>query len=233
MPLSPPAPRVALRRELIFASIAVAALIFGREVRLLAVPLEAVLLYLAYVAYRAGRETLPVKIVRSELSVLWYALFSWRRKAPPGFTAYKRAGWGAVYFALGLVTLAEGAAFEILWPHWWTVALHIYALLWLLGDLRAMQLRPIQLAQDKLLLRIGLRWQADIPISQISSVDMELSKGLKLGVLGSPNLHLQFREAIELQGLFGVTRRADSLLLQIDDPGGLRQQLEQSISMAG
>jgi hypothetical protein len=44
------------------------------------------------------------RAMAAELAVLWYALFSWRRAAPAnGFTAYKRAGWVAIYaaFALG------------------------------------------------------------------------------------------------------------------------------------
>ena len=49
--------------------------------------------------------------------------------------------------------------------------------------------------------------------------------GLRLGVLGSPNLVLKLRSPHELHGPFGIRRRSDSLLLQVDDPDGLEAAL--------
>jgi hypothetical protein len=244
-------PRTVLRVAV--GCIALCALLFGREVRLLALPLELALMALTVVtvrramrargsadataALRAGLQdalgdTAVARAVSAELVLLWHALFSWgTRPAPGGFTAYKRAGWPAIHFALCLGSVAEGLALHFLLRRIGPLAaagglaLHAYGLLWLVGDLRALVLRPLRLAGRTLQLRIGLRWEADVPLDDIAAVERSGSEGLRLGVLGSANLVLRLRRPIELHGLLGVRKRADVLLLQVDDPDGLARAL--------
>lgn len=231
-------------------SIALCAVIFGREVRLLAAPVELALIWLAVssvrravqarsasdaaTALRTGLSDAlgdsPVaRAVATELAILWYALFSWgRRAAPGGFTAYKRAGWVAIYAALALACAGEAIPLHFLFRRFGplaaalSVTVHVYTVLWLVGDLRALVLRPIRIEGRSLLLRIGLRWEADVPLDAIASIDREPSaKGLKLGVLGSPNLVLRLRAPMQLHGPFGIRKTSDTLLLQVDDPDAL------------
>ena len=231
-------------------SIAICALLFGREVRLLAAPIELALLYIAYTSVRGAlrarkstdaatalREGLSdalgdnaaARAVAAEFAVFWYAVFSWGRKAPAGFTAYKRAGWTAIYFALAICMIGEGIPLHFVLPHGWALAsnvLHVYTLLWLVGDLRAMVLRPMTVADGVFHLRVGLKWEADIPLSEIASVEQtQKIEGRKLGVLGSPNLVVRLRNPVELHGLFGIRRTATALSLQVDDPDGLARSL--------
>ena len=241
-------PRTVLRVALL--AIALCAAIFGREVRLLAVPLELALVYIAYTSVRRALQAraspdaatalrqgfsdalgdhAAARAVAAEFSVFWYALFSWGRTAPSGFTAYKRAGWIAIYLALGITVLAEGVPLHFVLPRGWAIAsaiLHLYTALWLVGDLRAMVLRPITVEDGVLHLRIGLRWEADIAIGEIDSAELgNRVEGQKLGVLGSPNLVLRLRHPATLHGLFGIRRTAQALCLQVDDPQGLRNAL--------
>lgn len=235
-------------------AIALCAAIFGREVRLLAVPLELGMIWLAVASVRralqarsstdaatalrlglsdALGDNAVARAVAAEFSVLWYALFSWGRAAPAGFTAYKRAGFIAIYAALGIGILAEGIPLHFLLPRGWALAsaaLHLYTALWLLGDLRALALRPITVADGVLQLRIGLRWEADIPLSGIESAELsQRAEGRKLGVLGSPNLVLRLRHPATLHGPFGLRRTAQAISLQVDDPQGLRDALTASL----
>jgi len=236
--------------------IAISALLFGREVRLLAAPIELGVLYLAFTSVRKALRTRadadPAASLRKglaeaigdnpaaralayEFTVFWYALFSWGRKSAAGFTAYKRAGWTAIYVAFAIGSLGEGAAMHFLLRRLGPLAsfagilLHVYALLWLLGDLRALAIRPISIDGGVMHLRIGLRWEAEIPLRLIESVErsgaIELrligADGLRLGVLGSPNLRLLLKEPVELHGIFGIRRTSNQLLLQVDDPAAL------------
>lgn len=111
------------------------------------------------------------------------------------------------------------------------IVLHVYMLIWILGDLRALALRPIQVEGGLLRLRIGLRWEAEIPLRLIEAVDrnppgsLDPANGLRLGVIGSPNLRLALREPVQLHGMFGIRRESSSLLLQVDDPDGLAAAL--------
>jgi hypothetical protein len=226
--------------------IALAALLFGREVRLLAAPIELGIMYIAYTSIRkalrmqgdvatalgsALGNSIAARAVATEMAVLWYALFSWGRKAPEGFSAYKRAGWGAIYVAVGIASLGEAVGVHFLVRRFGpaatisAAALHIYFLLWMLGDYRALELRPIEISGALLKLRIGLRWEGELPLRLIEAVDSDYTSGLRLGILGAPNLHLKLREPVELRSFFGITRRSDSLLLQVDDPTALAAAL--------
>jgi hypothetical protein len=262
-------PRTVAR--VVVLGIAISALLFGREVRLLGVPIELGILYLAFTSVRKALRTRaaadPATALREgladalgnnaaaralayEFTVFWYALFSWGRKPSAGFTAYKRAGWTAIYAAFALCSLGEGLGMHFLLRRFGPLAslagivLHVYALLWMLGDLRAMAIRPIRIEGALLRLRIGLRWEADIPLMLIESVEsvepggaIGLPRGgadgprrggevgLRLGVLGSPNLRLRLREPVALHGVFGIHRRSNELLLQVDEPAALAMAL--------
>ena len=104
--------------------------------------------------------------------------------------------------------------------------MHVYTVLWLIGDLRALVLRPIRIEEGKLLLRIGLRWEADVPLEAIAAVERTPgANGLRLGVLGTANLVLKLRAPMRLHGPFGIRKTSDTLLLQVDDPDGLARAL--------
>lgn len=104
--------------------------------------------------------------------------------------------------------------------------MHVYTVLWLVGDLRALVLRPIRIEGGRLLLRIGLRWEADVPLAAIAAVERGPSAaGLRLGVLGSPNLVVRLRSPMQVHGPFGIRKTAGALLLQVDDPDALAAAL--------
>jgi hypothetical protein len=155
---------------------------------------------------------------------------------------------------VALACVGEAIPLHFLVRRWGAVAaalsvtLHVYTVLWLVGDLRALVLRPIRIEGGTLLLRIGLRWEADIPLAAIAAVERSGTEGLRLGVLGSPNLVLRLRErhqcsglsasarrrgdpgaSITLHGPFGIRKTSDVLLLQVDDPEGLARALSGSI----
>jgi hypothetical protein len=234
-------------------SIALCAVLVGREVRLLAIPLEIALVYLAVISVRravgaraasdaaaalrtglaeALGESVVAHAIATELAIFWYAIFSWGRRAPAGFTAYKRAGWIAIYVAILLACAAEAIPLHFLFRRWGllaatlSVVVHAYTALWLIGDLRALVLRPIRIDSGVLLLRVGLRWEADIPLAEIASVERAATApGLRLGVLGSPNLKLGLRRPWTLRGPFGIRKTSDALLLQVDEPDALAAAL--------
>ncbi|GAC1558119.1 MAG: hypothetical protein NVS2B9_20450 [Myxococcales bacterium] len=241
-------PRSTLRVALL--SIALCAAIFGAEVRLLGVAVELAILGVAANSVRkvidaraAGDGATALRVglvgalgdspvtraVATELAILWYALFSWGRRPPDqGFTAYKRAGWIAIESALAVVCLVEAIPLHVLFIRWSSLAAalsaiaHVYALLWLVGDLRALALRPLRVEGGTLHLRIGLRWEADIPLHSIAFVERcPDGRGMRLGVIGAPNLVLELRSPQELQGPFGIRRTSDRLLLQVDQPDAL------------
>jgi hypothetical protein len=217
--------------------------------RLLSVPAE---LYLVWLLARSKGDLqerlraalgdgLVARAVATELSLLWYGLFSWTRKAPPGFTAHKRAGWVAIDAALAISVVAEALAAHWLLHGFWrglAAALHGYCLLWILGDLQALRLRTSTVEGGALQLRLGLRWSAKLPLASIAAIERpngavaaarrdlaDRKRIFHAGVLGSPNLILRFAQQQTLRGPLGLTRRCDALALLVDDPEGLAAAL--------
>jgi len=168
-----------------------------------------------------------------EICTLYYALFSWRAKRDaPGHalavTSHRRSGWGAVLAAFAMIVIVESVAMHFLislWSAkvaWLLTALSGYSLVWMFGDYRAIVLRPTLLTSTALRLRIGMRWQAEIPLNEIRDVrpyepsDARLPGFRAVTLMGAPLLTVELRKPIVLEGLFGIRRTASSLGVAAD-----------------
>ncbi|HET6231658.1 MAG TPA: hypothetical protein VFE05_16410, partial [Longimicrobiaceae bacterium] len=168
---------------------------------------------------RAAVEALPFRAVAEaiafEVSLIYYALFSWRARpvVPQGaeaFTSHRRSGYTALVAALVMVSVVEGIAVHLLvearsaTAAWTITAVGLYGVLWVLGDLQALRLRPTLLERDRLHVRVGLRWavRADWhDIAELRDVGGETlpekAPGyLRATVLGKPRLVLELRRPV-------------------------------------
>jgi len=172
---------------------------------------------------------LAARALGIEASLLWYGLFSWTQKPPAGFGLHRRAGWVAIDAALALCVVAEAIPAHFLLSRPWSLiasGLHAYSLLWILGDLQSLRLRPATVEGGVLRLRFGLRAEATIPLSAIAAIErvshavaIDRAAVLHLGVIGSPNLVLRFTRPQTVRGLLGIERRCEAIALSADDPG--------------
>jgi hypothetical protein len=171
--------------------------------------------------------------VAAEIAVAWYALFSWRRRADHdrGFTFYRVSGWSTVLAVLVLLIAAEGSATHLMLARWstraaWTLTiLDVYAVLWLLGDFRALALRPTTFDGAMLRLRLGLRWSADVAASNIASVSRvapgafpKAKDVLRFSMLDEPAYAIEFREPVLVSGMLGLSRRVRAVGVLPDQP---------------
>ena len=171
--------------------------------------------------------------VAAEITVAWYALFSWRRRADPdrGITFYRVSGWSTILAVLVLLIAAEGSAAHLMLARWstraaWTFTLlDIYTVVWLLGDFRALKLRPATFDGNTLRLRLGLRWSVDVAASNIASVS-RLAPGafpkakdvLRFSMLDEPSHAIEFREPVDASGMLGLSRRVRAVGVLPDQP---------------
>lgn len=169
-----------------------------------------------------GRERLAT-VVSTEIGVLYYAL------APRGRTPHVPAG--ARTFAHerngGLVAgLLIAIAVETIPLHlfvaarwgvtaaWVLTALSIYGALWLVGDYRAIAMRPIVVRDAEIVIRHGLRTEIAIPRSRIVRVDRPSWRRmperapdyLDLSRPGEPNVVLELDAPVEVRLMFGMRR---------------------------
>jgi len=193
---------------------------------------------------KVAREIVPMRGVSEaigfEMAVVYYSLFGWRRRRAPldpaarVFTYHRTNGYGALGFALLIVTIAEAIPVHLLVTRWsprgaWLLtALAAYGMLWFLADFRATRLRPILLDDDILCLRTGLRWTVRIPRTHIVAIHKKAPKGepfLRATLPGTTPLWIELAEPVTAQGPYGKEKKAQWIAVAVDEAKAFREAL--------
>jgi hypothetical protein len=191
---------------------------------------------------------LAAEAFAAEVAVPLYALGRGVESRDATTFGYRsRSGYAAVFAAIGLAGAVELGLGHLLLLHyvgpaaaWIHLALSVYGTLWLVADLRAMRARPIRLSADRLLVRCGLRWTAEVPVSLIAEV-RRLTKGSYAGTEGFRDLtplsrarySVVLREPVTVRGPLGITREATRLGLDVDDRQRFEARLAEVVGGAG
>jgi hypothetical protein len=186
----------------------------------------------------------PADIITTEVSILYHA-FGWKKpkeESPNSFTVYKEAGYPAILVGLIMILLLESAGLHVIVSLWnqttgWVVTgLNFYLMIWLIGDYRALKTRLIQITPTHLSMRIGVRWEADIPINQIAQVEListsrRISDNnmLVAAILDQPKLCLKLKNAVKVIGMYGIQKNVSEIWLGVDDASTLFRELNTHI----
>jgi len=183
-------------------------------------------------------------VVAYEIAVLWYALASWRRAPAAGddvFSYHRKTGYGSVVAALLLAIAAESLPVHLLLSRWsvkaaWILtALGLYGALWLIGDYRAMRLRPTLLDGPVLRLRHGLRWSLDVPLTLVRGAreagrsDDATGADLTMALRGAKVVRLEFEGPLAAHGFYGRKKTVRSVVVGADDPARLAATIERRL----
>jgi hypothetical protein len=137
-----------------------------------------------------------------------------------------------------VAVLVEMVAFHLLllrWSH--TVAmivsaLTLYSMILFMADLSAILKRKVQLTDTHLLLRTGLRWRVYTDICNIESIrkitnDYNSEDAyFKGGIIKSGgNLLINFKKPVQIDRLYGASKKLSSVLMNIDDYEGFADVL--------
>ncbi|HEX8905634.1 MAG TPA: hypothetical protein VF771_12360 [Longimicrobiaceae bacterium] len=187
--------------------------------------------------------------VAAEIALFWYALLSWRARPQVGpaeaaFTQHRRSGLMGMVGALAFACVVEAVGVHLLVEQWspraaWVLtALSIYSVVWLVGLGRSVLLRPTVLAPDRLRVRIGMLWEADVPFERIASVT-EVRTGpakrrapgyLHAALFAAPRLTIELNGEVEAHGLYGSRKRGITRIgLLVDEPRELAAAIRQRI----
>lgn len=193
---------------------------------------------------QVAREILPVRAVSEaiafEMAVVYFSLFAWRRRPdnPSGarvFTYHRTSGYGALGFALLIVTLAEAIPVHLLVSRWsprgaWLLtALAAYGLLWFLADYRATRLRPILLDGEDLTIRTGLRWTVRIPRAYIVAIHKKAPQSeafIRATLPAMTPLWIELSQPVTAQGPYGKLKQARLISVGVDDAKAFREALD-------
>lgn len=173
-------------------------------------------------------------VFATEIAMIYYALFSWKKADSSGFTHYKKNGMLALLWAVILIVLVETFALHLFLVQWnavvaWIVfGLSLYTCLQIFAHIKALKQRKTQVKDGQLWLKYGLFGDTVIPLDQIEQVewtrkrihplDKKVVQQLSLlGELESHNLILHLNTPITIHKAYGIQKRATKLMLNVDD----------------
>jgi hypothetical protein len=177
----------------------------------------------------AGFPATMAAIFASEFGVVWLACTGWFRRsdtADPTLFSMRRTSWLSMAGVVGFLIVVETFALHLVVAQWSAIAAWIstassaYALLWLIADSHAIRLYPIAVRSGALWLRVGVRWRATIPLTEVVAA-VEITQTPKTPVklcLLDASVLVTLRTPVELRGPFGLRRTTSKLALTIDDP---------------
>lgn len=193
---------------------------------------------------RFAGETVGIRrlgsVAGTELAVLFYSLFSWRSRpiVPEGaaaFTYHKKSGQVAITLVLLFLIAAETVVAHYVISLWsaslaWVItALSVYGGLWILGDLRASVLRPVLIAGDSILIKAGLRYDAEIPIDLVKGIERvkpEEGPLVSTALFGEATLWIVLNETLQTEGVLGFRAEFRAIGFSPDDPAAFEDALE-------
>lgn len=183
-----------------------------------------------------------VSYARFELQLWSMFCFGWFLRPRPAdgpdvFTHHKTTHWFGVVGVIAFLALMEAIVLHIALDalryeiaKWVMSALSAYGLIWILGDMQALRVYRSAIVSDTLLLRVGARGHAEIPLSNLK--DVELGTWSAAGpdeallvLSGKANVRLTFHAPNTYKPALGAQRCVRALLTQIDNPEALRNAL--------
>ncbi len=161
----------------------------------------------------------------AELTVFYYALFSWRARPDTklGYEAFactEASGYGLFSLLIILVLIFEGIPMHFLlvrWSHiaaWISTGIGLYGVLWLIALRRSVQLRPILIGEEFVLLRAGFMWQIEIPRENIAALrpvsgtppSRKTPGYLRMVIINEPQYILELAQPVLAHGMYGNSR---------------------------
>ena len=195
------------------------------------------------------REVVPVRgvadVVAFECALLYYALFTVRSlpHIPPGaraFTTHRKSGVVALLLMGAVIAVVEAAVVHILVQRWspalaWALTiLSIYGVVWIIGFLQALRLRPILLTPRALVVRAGMLSVVEVPLDAIARIvpatfpypDRGTPEYLQSMVSGDPQFLIELDRSLRAEGVYGRSRTVRLVGLAVDEPAEFRSALE-------
>ena len=182
------------------------------------------------------RKDVPASMAAAELSVWYYALFSWRKKpyVLPGekaFSYHNAGGYMNMMLGLALAFPVEIVSVHMLVSQWSIAAafvvtvLSVYAVVWLVGDARARIMRPNTVGADYVRLECGIQMQAKILFADIDRIcfsesdirDIEKSDKLNYGTFYQANAWIVSKRPITVRTMLGK-KQVRAIGVSLDDP---------------
>ncbi|HDR6312618.1 TPA: hypothetical protein QCU60_004613, partial [Bacillus cereus] len=178
-----------------------------------------------------------VDVIVTECKLIYYAFLSWRVKVPEGESVYsyhKKTGAIGVYIMIIHATLIESIGFHYLLHQWnpviaWILLiLNVYAMFYFLAEIQAMRKNPIIVAEEKIIIQIGLGKKIVIPFTQIDEISFYKGVLLKKEkevldatvmefIKEPPTFEITLKEPVKALLLYGFSKTVSRVHLNVDE----------------
>jgi len=180
-----------------------------------------------------------VNIILTECKLFYYAFLSWRVKVSESeftYSYHKKTGAIGVYIMIIHATLIESIGFHYLLHQWnpviaWILLiLNIYAMFYFLAEIQAMRKNPIIVAEEKVIIQIGLGKKIVIPFTQIDNIAFYKGEPLKKEeekevldatvmefIKEPPTFEIILKEPVKAQLLYGFSKTVSRVHLNVDE----------------
>ena len=174
---------------------------------------------------------LLANVAASESSLFYYTIMGWKQPTALDelqFSYYQKSGYKSVFvlvlFLLPVETFVLHYWLMTISPvlAWVLTGLSLYNLFFVFGDRNAMRHRPIELEADHIKMNIGIRWAFELPYESIKKIELRegdehSEKFVNLSSFGAGNVVIRLKEKIKVQGIYGIKKSTDKLVLSIDN----------------
>lgn len=203
-----------------------------------------------YTALKAACQAMFPKpasmIFLTEISMIYYALFAWKKPQPKEneFTVHRNSGAQALFAALILILVVETFVLHILLMDWSPLLanilsiLSIYTIIQIFGWLKSISRRFIILNEEGIQLSYGIMADAfvsyhEIDFVEVTSKDFDKESGIKrispVGELDSHNVVIHFKNEQVISGIYGIRKRATKLALFVDEKTKFQSDIDQAL----
>lgn len=180
-----------------------------------------------------------VTIAASEMLVLYYALASWKKRTVTGISMYKNSSFMALQ-----IMIIHAIVLESLGLHWWLhskapvvsiilLIINAYGVVFLIADIRAMKLNPIQLEANGFYVARGIMKRAYIDYRNIEQVITEPIKVPNSTQFVAPDFEtpapqitLKMKSPQRVDFLYGINKQFDYIAITCDDKAQLLAAIE-------
>lgn len=188
-----------------------------------------------------------IHIFASELILVYYALFSWTKKPTQGISMYKNSSYVAFQ-----VMMIHAIILESIGLHWWLhskvpvisiilLLINVYGVFFILADLQAMRLNPIQFTEKGMYISFGLIKRAYIQYKDIEDVitkkellEVKKRKGCVEFICRDfeevfPQVLIKMKSTQKVDFMYGIKKNYKFVSIKCDDPTKLITQIESKI----
>ncbi|MDH4421574.1 MULTISPECIES: hypothetical protein [Bacillus] len=178
-----------------------------------------------------------VDVILTECKLIYYAFLSWRVKVPEDESVYsyhKKTGAIGVYIMIIHATVIESIGFHYLLHQWnpviaWVLLiLNVYAMFYFLAEIQAMRKNPIIVAEEKIIIQIGLGKKIIIPFTQIDKITFYKGEPVKKEeevldatvlefIKEPPTFEIKLKEPVKAQLLYGFSKTVSRVHLNVDE----------------